>query len=444
MFRLQVVGTLALADAEIDVSRESPLLAQGPAMSPQPVSPSAEAPWLPPAAPRSTRFGGTACAAAAYLLFSACGGTEGDAPAAGVGVPRWSLEAEPLMTVGVADGDPAYMFEQVTSALPLPSGRVLVVDGGQRVLRVFAADGSFEREMGGPGQGPGELESIGGVWLVAPDTVRVFDRGNGRFTSYLVDGSFAGTHRVVTGPGGPQRIPELLTGVFADGAVGLAWISAATRRAGEVHPDQMQVGRFARDGVFEGIVAEGTGLRRFVGASGSGPLPFSPFPYIVTAGDLTCFTDGSLPEIGVHDRQGVRVGTLALPSASSTPADVAAAWRDLEDELRRQDDTMWLDRLPEMPRTESIPHVAGLLADDGGFIRVRAYEPLRDALPLASRRGGGGSWWVLDPDGNLAATLTLPDAAEPLTVVGDLVFARHRGELDVPALAVYRLVRKGG
>jgi hypothetical protein len=347
------------------------------------------------------------------------------------------VDAEPMVTIGVADGDPSYVFQQVSSAHPLPDGRVVVVDGGQRLLRVFSADGTFEREMGGSGEGPEELGNIRGVWIVAPDTIRVFDGGNGRFTSYLADGSFAGGQRIQTADEGPARIPEIFAGVFDDGSVALGWISLATFRPGEVHPDRMQVGRFATDGSFKGILAEGTGFRRFMGETGSGPLPFSPYFRAVTSGDRTYVTDGSVPELAVHDLDGTRVGTLAVPSVAR---DVDAAWRDLEAELRRRESALWLGRMPEMPRTDSIPHISALLADDRGSLWVRAYEPLRDAVPLGARRGGG-EWSILRPDGSVEAVLTLPDAADPLAIVGDRIYARHVGELDVPTLAVYRVVR---
>jgi len=69
-----------------------------------------------------------------------------------------------------------------------PDGSIYVADQYTHAIQVFGPDGSFRREIGGPGSGPGQLSSVGAV-AVAPDgSVYVAD-GRDRIDRFAADGT---------------------------------------------------------------------------------------------------------------------------------------------------------------------------------------------------------------------------------------------------------------
>ena len=104
------------------------------------------------------------------LLLAGC------APDAEVGllVPdQWLLSPEPEVTIGLLDGDPDYLFGRISDGVLLPGGEIAVADRRLRTVRVYDSSGTFLRDLGRPGEGPGEFMSIMAVWA-AGDTVSVF------------------------------------------------------------------------------------------------------------------------------------------------------------------------------------------------------------------------------------------------------------------------------
>jgi len=92
----------------------------------------------------------TACT---ILVLAGCGS---DDP--GGGDPRiatWTLEPEPVATVGEVEGPAAYRFGDVFEVHFVDSLGFLVADWQPRSLKLYDLDGSYVRTVGGPGEGPG-------------------------------------------------------------------------------------------------------------------------------------------------------------------------------------------------------------------------------------------------------------------------------------------------
>jgi len=45
----------------------------------------------------------------------------------------------------------------------IPDGRIAVADNGAATIRIFRPDGSFERELGRRGEGPGEFAYLSSI-----------------------------------------------------------------------------------------------------------------------------------------------------------------------------------------------------------------------------------------------------------------------------------------
>ncbi len=87
------------------------------------------------------------------------------------------------LSIGVLAGEPEYELSGVFFGRLLDDGRIVISDGGSRELRVFSAEGVFERRMGGAGEGPGEFGYPGHIYPRG-DTLRVWDPRLRRFTDF--------------------------------------------------------------------------------------------------------------------------------------------------------------------------------------------------------------------------------------------------------------------
>jgi hypothetical protein len=73
-------------------------------------------------------------------------------------LPRWRIDSVPELRVGTVDSPPEYQIHLAQSPVTLSDGRIAVLNGGSQSIRIYHADGSFDREFGSRGRGPGEYE----------------------------------------------------------------------------------------------------------------------------------------------------------------------------------------------------------------------------------------------------------------------------------------------
>ena len=102
--------------------------------------------------------------------------------------PRWTLDSEPVSTIGGADGDPKYDLTRTDWVIPLSDGRVMTFAGVGNQVFVFGRDGKGERVIGQTGQGPGDWMRFGTPVLLEDDTVLVLDFANRRLNWVTADG----------------------------------------------------------------------------------------------------------------------------------------------------------------------------------------------------------------------------------------------------------------
>lgn len=108
------------------------------------------------------------------------------AAASAVEPATWTLSDEPLLEIGVVDGEKPYQLHQVRSSTRLPDGRIVVANAGSGELRFYGAAGVFLGAQGARGDGPGDWRTLDRVRPLNGDTLLVIDgrlRRNG-----LVDG----------------------------------------------------------------------------------------------------------------------------------------------------------------------------------------------------------------------------------------------------------------
>jgi hypothetical protein len=105
---------------------------------------------------------------------------------------RIAIAAEPDLVLGEggALAGPDHEFFQITGVSQLRDGTLVVTNNGSSELRFYGADGRLLRSAGGVGDGPGEFRDVGHHWLLAGDTVVVWDWRARRLQHFGPDGAF--------------------------------------------------------------------------------------------------------------------------------------------------------------------------------------------------------------------------------------------------------------
>jgi DNA-binding beta-propeller fold protein YncE len=124
--------------------------------------------------PRGPRL--AVAAAVAFGLASAAVLAAGAAPARAVDCPGASPCPYTAVTQIGRRGEGVLRFPQAVAVGP--DGAVYVADQGSHVVQVFAPDGTFLREVGVSGTGPGQFTSVGAIAVAADNTLFVADGTN--------------------------------------------------------------------------------------------------------------------------------------------------------------------------------------------------------------------------------------------------------------------------
>jgi hypothetical protein len=146
---------------------------------------------------RAARRGAGSClpvaCTVATLALSACGADETASSAPSLTV--LSLSDAPTLQIGVLEGDPDYLFQDIASTLRLPSGQIAVSDAGALEVSVYSAEGTFLRRWGGRGEGPGEFRGLSRIYSGGNGSILALDAWTGRISVFDTLGEFS--HQVV-------------------------------------------------------------------------------------------------------------------------------------------------------------------------------------------------------------------------------------------------------
>ena len=116
-------------------------------------------------------------------------------PDATMQVPAWQLSREPVLSIGVVEGDEDYELDAVTSSVRFSNGTIVVANAGSQELRFFDAAGQFVAKAGGRGGGPGEFQYLSRVYRHTGDSVMAFDAAR-QMSVFDALGNFAWSERV--------------------------------------------------------------------------------------------------------------------------------------------------------------------------------------------------------------------------------------------------------
>lgn len=343
----------------------------------------------------------------------------------------WSVDPEPDIRIGLSDGDPAYLFENVVGVALLAGRGFVVADGMANDVRYFDAHGTHVRTVGGTGQGPGELESED--WLgVCGDGVWVFDRRQSRVTSWTLSGDFRLTFPLHD-PGGVAMPYESACGPTGR-IVTVGWGERKGRRTAlrlyqQEAPVELvdpETGEVIHVGQY--ISSERVGTS----GGGSGPHPFGRGVVFALNQERLFIGNAERLQVQVRDHDGKLLSIWRGPDEDlEITSDDIARYRGLEfsrpDSLIRQG----LEK-SQMPMPSGKPAYTKFLVDDGGNLWVKRFA-IDDSAPEG--------WGVFAADGRFLGHLTMPDQFHLMDVADSLVAGVSVGELGVERVEVHHLAR---
>ena len=345
------------------------------------------------------------------------------------------------LRIGAAEGEPEYQFGMIaagSSIVVASDGRVVVLDMQGQHLKVFTAGGTYERTIGGPGGGPGEVAPGASAVLIAPgDTLVVSDIGNQRANLYLLDGTFVRSFSLSFAEGIPFRWE-----VGADGRI----VNQIRRlnlpgTTGPVDTTDVIAVRHLDGSLGDTLMRVPSG-RSF---SFSGGAPefnlFTPEPLWALWGNRVLYAVNDQFRISVYGAGGALERVIERPFTRAPVTDAD------ENTLKGLFRKLFAQQAP--PETvnqlmagvhvaEFYPAFAQMLAGPNGTILVQRIEPLsdlteeeREALDITSGAMAGRDWDVLDPEGRYLGVVTMPLKFQPIQFRGNEIYGTQSDELDV-------------
>jgi len=350
----------------------------------------------------------------------------------------WVIDSIPIVEVLGDFGEPDHYLFDVRNLAQFSDGRFVVGNSGTRELYYFGAEGAFLFSRAGPGEGPGELQSLFALSKCAKDQIAVQETS--RLSLFDDHGNFL---RVVQVSGHLADRRASLVGLSPDCESALLVVRA-------YHPPE------PGETVFE-----------------------TPFPMYWAA-----FEDGARDTVGiisaldaqawVHNGQalGVRVpyGREAVWAVSGTDLILGLArgfevhrlnqagqltqivrWSAARQPVTDDDWSYYVERREEyfdaepeailsnppidlyaVPKAK--PPYAKLLLDDKGGLWLQQYG--RYGLSGAE---ASPNWWVFAPSGEWLGQVTMPSGLEVLAIGNGRVLGVARDSVGVENVRIYPL-----
>jgi hypothetical protein len=403
---------------------------------------------------KGSLFGGLATVS---LLSVACGEGFGSAKwggtvrdSAGIAIVTnpdaalWRADDRPTVEreidIGTAEGEAAYQFGLIAGVDVGSDGSVYVLDQQSRTVRVFDADGKFQREFGRPGSGPGELgPGVAGLLIGPGDTVFVPDVGQQRINLYTSAGEHAGTVPIPLSEGVSIRwdmTPERLL-VQQTRSIGTA---PAPGQTSAPKGDLLLVRE--RDGTVRDTIMNLPVGESFQMQAGAMPRMrlFAPEPIwaLTTGGDLL-FAVNSGFSIGVYSPDGTPRRIIRRPYQQRPldESDRQAFLGFIKEAVMAQGAPPQAAQafLDNVTFADVYPAFAVLMGGPDGSILVQRIQTAADVAASGGEFNaqdiGSSVWDVFDAEGRYLGELRLPDRFTPIRLRDDRLYGIWRDDLDV-------------
>jgi hypothetical protein len=348
----------------------------------------------------------------------------------------WRLSDQPLLDIGVVDGDPYYQLFRVAGALRLGDGRLVVANSGTNQLRFYDPSGTYLSSSGRKGGGPGEFGGLSWLGSSAGDSLLAYDWPNRRISVFDADGRFArGFVLRELSHAPPSHInPAVLgAGSLLVGAQRLFTEGALTTG---VYHDTIFHLVFDGEGALVDTIGRHAGAEFFVATLGEHidlmPLPFGRSALTAVWRGGFFFGTGGSYEIGYHSGTGdlLRSVRKAHTSQQLTSAYIQRYIEAQLDGIDEGDRRLMQNMFSAVPFPETMPAYQDLQVDAEGHLWVQDY-----VQPGAER----ARWTVFDPQGVMLGVVEIPPRFRIYQIGSDFVLGRWTDELDIEHVQLYGL-----
>jgi hypothetical protein len=348
---------------------------------------------------------------------------------------EWTVDAEPFISIGEAEGDDPYLFSRIEGAVRRVDGTVIVADGSTRELREFDPTGRFLSSRGRRGPGPAEFGSIRDMARCGSNEIWV-DAGS-RLSVWSIDLEYLREFTVpdnITRPlvcfGGSGLLVNRIIGGGSDfgGGEDPPLNTIAFRRLHLMVLDS--TGGSRRDLM---DIISGTYLYVRNGSTAYGiPHPFGRSTLLAPDGPNVVVGFAERLEVHTYSRAGVLLRIARGPPEDLT---LGAAWRREFEEAALVGQAKEARELVEIagdPMPSTTPAYSALKVDRDGNIWVRRF-----ALPGQST----DSWGVFGRDGRFLGHVAVPAGLEVHDIGPDYILGIETDSSYVERVHGYRLHR---
>lgn len=363
------------------------------------------------------------------LLIAALHGILVSDHASGQAVTREIRFERQEFEIGTESGPPQPMFERIV-AVTAASGKLFVLDGGQRAVLVFDLAGKHLYSMGREGAGPGEFRQP--LRVAVGRDVRIFDGALRRVTAFSLEGEListqplAGEHGaalVVAYPLANRSFIGVTASIYSPGTPSHNPYVAVIHVRTDARADTLI--RYRSGGVVWTNSSESRHWGVVDGGLGDGGA------YALLGDSVVATVDGYGGTIRWFRLAGDRMApvaerTLGIRGTSTGREDE----RRIEAELRRTRPSFPPRVTLELPPLRSAATDAFFASD--GMLWVKA---------SIERAVGGGTTWLGSRAGDAAITrLVVPPGVELRAIDGTRAYTVAASPLGAPVVRVFRLI----
>jgi len=359
------------------------------------------------------------------------------------GGETWTLASEPLVDIGVGDGEAPYELDRVAGARMLADGSIVIANAGTSELRLFDSRGRFLRTIGRAGAGPGEFRRIVWVQAVEPDTLLVVDSELRRVTAFDAAGDLLSVTSIA-GIGVPWPGDVRL----ADGSfillteTGDVWqrIRAGNAVADRTDRNTSVLIHYAPDGRLLDTIGRFPGFEEaVVKRNGRPATTYAPWGRQIAwalDGDRVVLGTQQDPELRTFAPDGTIAAILRWDAGDLriTDSDVER-FIDLQSAFVSADSSdreAIAARIRALPLPEARPAYGRLIVDDRGILWVS--EP---CVPMAPPK----RWTAIEPGAGVRGQLTVPEAFEVYELGLDFVLGRWTDGVGIEHVRLFTLNR---
>lgn len=368
--------------------------------------------------------------AACISLFSVCvvNTSSGQVGFGDANHPR--VELVKLFQVGDENSPDDLIIGNIQGIAVNSAGELFIADRGEQAVFVISEAGRLVDRFGRMGEGPGEFERIGGLFIGPGDSIYVHDFGRYRLTVFEPEERKYAYSLNIANAEEDRYYATALLGVVGNGYVYRygEGISFDPERDWNVDRIVLRVYHVGRDGNVGQLILslpDNDVVVFFEGGPGISPLPFGRSAHVRVGpnGRVYSGRNDSL-SISITNTSGEVEGSIRLELRLEpvTRADVQESLAGRSASRQRQ--------IRDIGIPDTKPAYSTFRVDDRGRIWVRGRTTADDAL---------APWLIVDKTGSVTGRALLPRNVSLRVIKSDKAYAMSSEESGAPIVIVYEI-----